>query len=244
MVDRKRTNTNPLYHTIKEDIKKQIHEEIYRPGDFISTEGELCRQYDVSRVTVRRAIEELIDEGVLNRESGKTAHVAEKSIPRSLNQLGGLHEELSRDGIKCSSFILNSEKIRADSIMADNLKINEGDCLHRVERLRYANGTPLSYQILYLVDKSCPDLDVQKLATKSLFETLEKEYNLKIEYATQTISAALATYKQAALLELPERTCMLCIKRITYLKDGNAIEYSESFYVASKYNLSMTLQRN
>jgi DNA-binding GntR family transcriptional regulator len=239
----RKQNSNPLYHVVKEDIKKQIDNQELSPGDFILTEGELCEHYKVSRVTVRRAIEELVSEGVLQREHGKTASVTDNLIPRSLNHLGGLHEELTQTGIKCSSYILNSEVIAADERLAQKMKVEPNASILKFERLRYADGAPLCHQTAYVNKNLCPDLDVKELTNTSLYETFEKKFNLEIDYATQTISAVLSSYKVAALLELPERTCMLCVRRLTYLKGEKCIEYSESYYVGGRYNLSMTLQR-
>ena len=236
-------NSNPLYYIVKEDIKKQIDRQELNPGDYILTEGELCNLYNVSRVTVRRAVEELIAEGVLQREHGKTASVVNKSIPRSLNRLGGLHEELTKAGIKCSSYILNSEEIEADEKLAQKMGLELNNPLIRFERLRYADGYPLCHQTAYINKALCPDLDVKSLNNNSLYEIIEQKYNLQIDYATQIITSALSSYKVTALLELPERTCMVSIKRLTYLKDNTCIEYSENQYVGSRYNLSMTLQR-
>jgi|SRR5665648_4489 len=236
-------NSNPLYHVVKEDIKRQIDRQELNPDDYILTEGELSSRYKVSRVTVRRAVEDLIAEGVLQREHGKTAMVVNKSIPRSLNHLGGLHEELTKLGVKCSSYILNSEVIKADEMLAQKMDIEINSPLIRFERLRYANGNPLCHQVVYVNKSLCPDLDVIALNNTSLYETFEKSFHLEIDYATQTISSVVSSYKLAALLELPERASMLYIRRLTYLKDKHCLEYSESHYVASRYNLSMTLQR-
>ena len=95
----------PLYFTIKESIKNKVNTGVYRPGDVLPTENSLCEEYGASRVTIRRSIKELIDEGVLERGHGKTARVVCESVPRSLNRLGGLKEQLSAAGIKCSAIV-------------------------------------------------------------------------------------------------------------------------------------------
>lgn len=236
-------SSNPLYYTIKEDIKNQINNKEFNPGDFIPTESDLCEKYKVSRVTIRRAIEELVEEGVLIKDRGKTAYVANKAIPRSLNRLGGLHEELTKAGIKCASYILNSETVKAEEWIAKKMEIDIDTLLYRFERLRYADGNPVCYQIVYLVKSLCEDINIRELATSSLYETIEHKFHLKIDYAEQTISSVLSTYKQSALLELPERTCMLCVKRTTFLEGTKCIEYSESYYVGNRYSLTMTLHR-
>ena len=221
------TAKRPLYFTIKEDIKRKVIANIYRPGDVLPTENSLCEEYGASRVTIRRSIKELIDEGGY----GKTARVVCESVPRSLNRLGGLQEQLSADGIKCSSFILSHEKVSAQGKAAEAMHLEPEDLVYRIERLRYANGKPLCYQVLFL------------LVNTSLYEIIEKDYGYRILDAVQEIQACMADYRTAALLELAELTCMLQVNRSTFLDNGECIEYSESLYVANRYKLSMTLRR-
>jgi GntR family transcriptional regulator len=235
--------SRPLYFIIKEDIKEKILNGKYKSGDVLPTENSLCEEYKSSRVTIRRAINELIQENVLERGFGMTARVKSSPVPRSLNHLGGLQEELTQAGIMCFSYILNSDIIKADNILAEKMSLPVGEELYIIERLRYANSNPLCYQTIYLPVILCPDLDVKNLTKVSLYETIEKHYGLKISYAKQTIHACMANYKVAALLELNDLTCMLKINRTAYLDTNQCIEYSESYYVSDRYELSMTLNR-
>lgn len=233
----------PLYYIIKEDIKDKIQAGKLKPGEILPTENRLCEEYGASRVTIRRAINELISENVLDRGFGKTATVKCETVPRSLNRLGGLHEELEKAGIKCSSFILSTSIIEAPPEIAERMSVKSLDKLMKIERLRYANGQPLCYQVLYLNHQLCKDLDVKELASRSLYAVLENEFGIKIDTATQTIKAVMATYRIAALLELPEQTCMLQVNRTAYTDTGECLEYSESVYVSNRYTLTMTLKR-
>ena len=135
--------TGPLYYRIKEDIKDKIDKNEYRKGQMMPTEKELCQEYGVCRVTVRKALEELITEGVLERGFGKSATVSFDKVPTSVNKLSGLFEELEKDGIKCSSFILSQEKIRGDAELQRVMRLADGNNAVRIEKLRYANGVPL-----------------------------------------------------------------------------------------------------
>ncbi len=235
--------SRPLYFVIKEDIKEKIFSSQYKAGDVLPTESSLCEEYQSSRVTIRRAINELINENILERGFGMTARVKSTPVPRSLNHLGGLHEELTQAGIMCFSYILNAEIIKADNNLAQKLHLAVDNDLYKIERLRYANSSPLCYQKIFLPVALCPDLDEKKLAKVSLYETIEKDYGLKISYAKQTIHACMSNYKIAALLELNDLTCMLKVNRTTYLDTNECIEYSESYYVSDRYELSMTLNR-
>lgn len=235
--------SRPLYFIIKEDIKDKIFSGQYEPGDMMPTESTLCDEYKSSRVTIRRAIDELIQENILERGFGMTARIKSMPVPRSLNRLGGLHEELTESGIMCFSYILNNEIITADKNLSARLNIEQGDEIYKIDRLRYANSNPLCYQIIYIPARHCPDLDTNKLTKGSLYEMIEKDYKLKISYATQKIHACMANYKIAALLELSDITCMLKVNRTTYLDTNECIEYSENYYVSDRYELSMTLNR-
>ena len=233
----------PLYYKVKEDIKDKILNGQYNAGDFLPTESGLCEEYKVSRVTIRRAIDELIGENILERVFGMTAKVKGVPIPRSLNHLSGLYEEMTKAGIKMSSFILSSEKTRVNEALSEKLGLPADDEVHEIERLRYANGDPLCYQKIYIPVALCAEIDIDKLAKGSLYEIIEKDYGYKISNAYQTISACMSSYKIAALLELKDVTCMLKVSRITYLDTGECIEYSENYYVSERYELSMTLNR-
>ena len=181
------------------------------PGDVLPTENSLCEEYGASRVTIRRSIKELIDEGVLERGHGKTARVVCESVPRSLNRLGGLKEQLSASGIKCSSFILDSEIVRAEGKVGEAMKLPPEESLYKIERLRYANGKPLCYQLLYLPVRLCPDLDVQKLVNTSLYEIIEKEYGLKILDAVQELSLIHIFPEHKKIFQQPlARTVISC----------------------------------
>lgn len=239
----KEKKSRPLYFSIKEDIKQRIQNGEFKPGDVLPTESVLCEEYGASRVTIRRSMEELIEEGIVERGFGKTARVKCESVPRSLNQLSGLHEELSKQGIKCSSFVLSSEIEFPTQDLMEKMKIGEDEKVLKIERLRYANGQPLCYQLFFTLERLCPDLDVKRLTTESMYEIMEHEYNVKISKATQTISATMSNYRMTALLELPEQTCMLKICRIAVTDDNTCIEYSESYYVSNRYSLTMTMKR-
>lgn len=234
---------HPLYMQVMNDLKKQIENQELNPGDTLPTEEWLCKNYNVSRVTIRKAIKELTDDGFIERDFSKAARVAHKRVTRSLNHLGGLYEELKTAGIKPSSYILKTELIKANDDLAAKLGIAAGDPIQYIDRLRYADDQPICQQFIYINHTLCPDLDAKELIGNSLYEQIEKKCRYKIDFANQTIDATLATYKQAALLEMEERSNMLHVIRSTYLTNGVCIEYSESFYVASRYHLSMTLYR-
>ena len=122
----------PLYYTVKEDLKDQIRKGELKKGEVIPTEKMLCEEYQASRVTIRRAIEELIEEGVLERGFGKTATVKFDRVPRKVNNLTSLQEEMEKIGVKCTSFILNSEVMEASEEVASEMKLPAGERVSKI----------------------------------------------------------------------------------------------------------------
>lgn len=234
---------NPLYFMIGKDIREKIEKGVYREGDLLPTEKSLCEQYKVSRVTVRRAIDELVESGVLMRDFGKSASVSPRRFPRELNRLNGLYEELEAKGIKCSSYILSQKAVAADEALGKKLKCPEGEPVLQLERLRYADGVPLCYQKIYVLDRYGKKLDISALSQSSLYRMLEERCGVILSYASQTISAELSSYRISALLELEGQVPLLKVVRQAYTEQDECIEYSENYYVSQYYNLSMTLRR-
>lgn len=239
---RENKKTHPLYYTIKTDIKNKIKKGEYKPGDMIPTERALCDHYDVSRVTIRKAIDELINENVIERSFGKTAIVKPEQVRRDINKLTGLYEELKAAGIMCSTYTLSNSIVRASEKTAAKMGISEGDKLAKICRIRYADGKPLCYQKSYINAEYCPGLENADLNSGSLYGIMESEYGLRITDAVQSIGACMPSFRIAALLKIRQEP-MLKIKRTAYLENGECLELSYSYYIAERYNLTMKLKR-
>ena len=233
----------PLYFMIEKDIREKIEKGIYKEGDLLPTEKSLCEQYKVSRVTVRHAIDGLVEAGILVRDFGKSASVSRRRFPRELNRLNGLYEELEAKGIKCSSYILSQKTVVMDEALGKKLKCLKGEYVLQIERLRYADGVPLCYQKIYVLDRYGKKLDVPALSQNSLYRMLEERCGVVLSHADQSISAELSTYRISALLELGGQVPMLKVVRQAYTEQDECIEYSENYYVSQYYKLSMTLRR-
>ncbi len=237
-------NNIPLYVQTKEAIKQKIDEKVYRPGSILPTESELCEVFQVSRVTIRKAVGELLDEGVLVRGYARRLMVKDVVLSRGIgNELNSLQEELEQRGKKCFSYILTFEVEDISPELAEAMNLPEESKVIHIERLRYADDIPLCYQKLYLNYELCKDLDEKLIRTHSLYSTLENDLNIKIYKAEQSVTATVASYKVAAMLELPNRESIILITRRGYTDQEICFEYSETQYVASRYSLTMTLWR-
>lgn len=237
-------NSIPLYVKTKEAIKQKIDEKVYKPGSMLPTESELCDVFQVSRVTIRKAISELLNEGVLIRGYGRRLMVKNVVLSRGIgNELNSLQEELEQRGKKCFSYILTYEVEDISPELAEAMDLPKDSKVIHIERLRYADDIPLCYQKLYLNYELCSELDEKRIRTESLYSMLKNDLNVKICKAEQSVTATMASYKVAAMLELPHTESLILITRRGYTDKEVCFEYSETQYVASRYSLTMTLWR-
>ena len=234
----------PLYFRIKETIKDGIKTGVFNPGDMIPTEEKLIETFEVSRVTIRRVISELVAEGVLERGFSKTPRIKKDYLSRNLNTYSGLTDEFTRRGFKMSAYIHRAEIIQADKSLADRFAVEKGTELLYVERVRYANSDPLLLNNLYFKSSLIPGFDPYRLVNESLYHILETEYSLKIARADQKITSVLSSNKQTALLELTEKTALLHVESLGRLENGEIVEFSDNYYIGSRYSIEFTAFKN
>lgn len=238
-----RSGKKPLYCIIANDIKEKVEKGEYEAGNLLPTESELCEIYGVSRITVRKSMERLEEENVIERPFSKTPMIKKAAIPRDINQLRSLSEDLALAGTKCSNYILKAEETTADERLAGKMGVSEGEPLYLIERLRYGNGDPLCYQTTYLLKRLCPGFIDMDLAKSSIYHLLESKYHLEIANCEEKISACTSSYRISALLELPEHSAILKVVCLGYLKDKTCFEYSINRYVGDNYQVTVTLSR-
>ena len=232
-----------LYYQLAGIIKKQIEDHELNPGDRLNTEKWYEETYGVSRVTVRKAFEYLISRGELARIKNSSMIVAPKRYGREFNKLKSLFEELEASGISAGSDILESRLTKAEGAVAENLRLNEGETVLYINRLRYADSVPLADQRLYINYRLCGGFNPYRLRNESLYHILESEYNLSIAYADQKLRVTNADGRQCRLPGINNDDSLLLMSRISYTKDDIPVEYSETLYVPDRYEVSMRLYR-
>lgn len=237
------TSPIPLYYQLKQDILQKIEAGVWKPGDQLPTEKWFCETYQVSRVTIRKALDELIFEGSIARTRGKSAVVSCPKVDRQISSLTGLHEELSKKGVVMSSTILWDRIVPAEKDLTQKLGVPEGEPLWAVRRVRMVDEKPIVDQTTFLVERLVPGLDPKALESKSLYDILENEYHLPIHYGRQTIGAAVASREQARLLQIKNEVPLLTVERTTYLEGDIPLEYTLNYYVSSLYSVTTVLYR-
>lgn len=234
-----KNNPTPLYYQLREILEEKIHNGEYKAGEKMPTEAELSKVYNVSRVTVRKTIEDMIVDGVLTRNRSESPRVAYPKVNREFNKLSGLSGELGTKHHFTSS-ILSMSRREASKKEAVHMGLEEGTEILVMRRLRFVEGDPLAVQDVYLNLKYCEGIHVDELKEGSLYKQFER-LQLPINNAVQTISARKANPEEAKLLQIHPGDAILDMRRTTYLDNKEILEYSETAFLAEKYYITMTL---
>lgn len=230
-------NNLPIYSQLKEQIIHQIAEGSLKPGDQIPSQYELCEQYQMSHMTVRRALHELLNEGILRSIPGKGTYVASPTRTADSGALVTFSDQMSNLGMKPTTRVLSQKLIPASTVLAQILGIKIGQPVVSLYRLRCADGHPLSLTQCYLPHELCPGLLEHDLAANSLFDTLRTVYQLKLAGASSAIQAALADEEQSKLLQVERPAALIVREQVTFLDTGRVIEFSRSFIIGDRYNI-------
>ena len=237
-----RTSPVPLYYQLKEIFRSWIAAgEFDRDGRFPS-EAELQQQFKVSRMTIRRALSELVQEGFLVREQGRGSFVVRPRVQDQLRYLTSFTEDMRLRGLPTGSRILDFRLVH-DPEVAKAMGIPESEELVQLRRLRLVRDEPVAIQNAFIRHRFCPGLVERGLMEGSLYATLERGYGLKLGRAIQTVEAKPADEYEARLLGIELGQPVLLLERLTFLKGGEPVEYVRSAYRGDRYRFTVELPR-
>lgn len=239
-----RNSPVPRYHQLKEILRERIRTGEWKPGDLIPSERELSETYGISRMTARQSITELVNEGVFYREQGRGTFVAQNRITQQLLRLTGFTEDIRARGQRPATQVLSGEMWPADEITAERLRIQEGQPVFRLQRLRLADDEPLALEESHLNFPGCENLADEDLENNSLYQLLETKYGIPLMEAEQELEAGLAGEEESATIQIPVGSPVLHTRRTTYTDRNRPIEYATSVYRAEKYTFYTRLQRD
>jgi len=196
----------------------------------------------VSRMTVRRALSELVHEGFLVREQGRGSFVVKPRVQDQLRRLTSFTEDMQLRGLPTESRILDFRVVQ-DGEVARKMEIPEDEELVQLRRLRLVEGEAIAIQNAFIRHRFCPGIVERGLIEGSLYRTLEEGYGLRLGRALQTVEAKPADEYEAKLLGLGIGQPVLVLERMTYLVDGAPIEYVRSAYRGDRYRFMVELAR-
>jgi GntR family transcriptional regulator len=234
----------PLYHQLKQALRDEIERGTYKPGDRLPSEPELIRQYGISRITVRQALDELESEGLIVRRHGKGTYVAERRIEQELVRLTDFMEDMQQAGQKPSSRVLAFVHERAHPTVARALQLKEGTEVVRVDRLRLADERPIAFDSTWLPLRFGELLVGMDLTQETIYHILETRYAIPVLSGAFSITAASATPQQASILDIPPGVALLLIQRISYTTGDEPVYVQDRYYRPDRVQYRVLLRRH
>ena len=221
----------PLYRQIQAVLRDAVADRTLRPDDALPPERELAAEFGVSRITIRKAIEGLVNEGVLDTHHGSGTFVRSK-VEKNFAQLTSFSEEMQARGMSASSRWLSRSAGRVSPEEALTMRASPGTKVYRFSRIRLADESPMSIEYATVLASCLPSIDSVE---SSLYAALHKTGNRPVR-ALQRLSALLLNEEQAELLGASPKDAGLLVERVGYNESGTAIEYSQSYYRGDTYD--------
>ena len=221
----------PLYQQLQRALRDAIDSRVLSTDDALPPERDLADELAVSRITVRKAIDGLVDEGLLIRRQGSGTFVCAR-VEKNFAKLTSFSEDMRSRGRRPHSVWLKRAAGMVTPEESLTLRSSPGTPVFRFHRIRYADDAPMALEYATVLAACLPALDA---VDTSLYEALERNGNRPVR-ALQRLRAVLFTLEQAKLLRAQERDPGLLVERVGYLKDGRAIEFSQSFYRGDTYD--------
>ena len=237
------TRHAPLYQWLAETLREDISQGVYNPGDVLPTEHELMRHYDLSSTTVRRAVRDLVLEGLIYRKAGKGTFVKRTRVEEHLSRLTSYAEEMRSRNIVPSFKLVCAKPCvpPADAARALNLSANQE--AYYIERVQLGNGEPIALARGYWRRDIGEQLAQHDLDVIALYEVVENTLHIPLVEADESISAAVSDADITKKLDIQRRAPLLVLRRASYTTDMRPVELTTTFYRADRYEYKIRLAR-
>lgn len=232
----------PIYHQLEELVKNQIDTGQLQPDQAIPSEREFAEQYQISRMTVRQALTNLVNEGFLYRKKGTGTFVNKRKVEQVLQGLTSFSEHMLERGLTPSSQMISYETVPANKSVAEKLHIQPDEPVLRIERIRLADNVPMAIETTYMPSTLTTGLTKEQ-AMDSIYQYIEDDLGLTIKEAQQELEAILASSKNAKSLLIEKGSPVLRITQTSYLEDDTPFEYVKSLFRADRYRFYNKLKR-
>lgn len=228
----------PLYYQLAEKLKILIDTTL-APGELVPSENELVERYNVSRNTVRKAIDELSKQGWVLRVQGKGTYVASERMRYGLHKLISFTEDMHRRGLQPRTKLLSFRTLAPLPKIQHELKILPGEEVYEIHRLRLADDEPMALNTTYIPCSLLPKLTAETVRSVSLFRTVENTLTARVGYAKRIVKPVNADPYLAELLSVPPNSPLMLIEGPTFLDNDQPFEYVSTYYRGDRYTFSI-----
>jgi GntR family transcriptional regulator len=233
----------PLYHQIQLVLNERIDQGYYGRDGLLPSEMDLSREFNVSRITVARAINELAQQGLVERRRGAGTRIIPRELPPPMPaNIDGLLESLADMGSRTQVKVLEFGFVLPTHDVQVELEVGANELVQRAVRVRSYNGAPFSYLTSFVPGHIGRNFGEADMAVNSLLSLLEKN-GVRVGSARQAFSAVLADPRTGQALDVPVGTPLLAINRIVSDREANPVEYIKILYRTDRYQYRMNLER-
>ena len=234
----------PYYFQLADALRQQI-KDTAASGQAMSlpSENELADKHQISRATVRHALDLLEREGLIYKARGKGTFIASARAKYELTSLVPTTEDILRRGWKPGTQVISTQRLNPVPSISTALALSDGDEAFEIHRLRTADGEPICLQWSYLPARLCPDLLEQDL-TASLTDLLEERYGIRLWTARSILRARLVQSAEAKVLRVPKNSPVIYTEQNTFTPEGHAVEFLKSVWRSDRYDFVVNLSRS
>jgi GntR family transcriptional regulator len=225
------SNSLPLYQQLQRALRQAIETHVLAPDDALPPERDLATDFNVSRITVRKAIDGLVSDGLLLRRQGSGTFVRAR-VEKNFSKLTSFSEDMRARGRSPRSVWLRKSSGTVTPEEALTLRSSPGTPVYRFHRIRFADDAPMALEYATILASCLPSIDAVE---SSLYAALERAGNRPVR-ALQRLRAVLFSAEQAELLQARENDAGLLVERLGFLQDGRAMEFTQSYYRGDIYD--------
>ncbi|MBD8046735.1 MULTISPECIES: GntR family transcriptional regulator [Clostridium] len=232
----------PLYYQLIDILIEMIEKGYISENDQLPSERELCETYNVSRSTVRQAMQELEREGYVYREHGKGTFVSPKKMKQDLLEFYSFTDEMKKLGKNPSSQVLDFKAMECNDELSKKMNLLSGEKIYVFTRLRLADNEPMMLERSYVPCKRFPGLTKEQLEKDAMYNIFTERYKTTFTCAEEIFQPVLASEEEAAVLKYKTGLPAMMIKRITY-EDDMIIEYTKGIARGDKFKYHVLLKK-
>ncbi len=229
------TGRTQLYYQIYEIIKQNIKTGIYPVRSLIPSEENIATSFNVSRITVRKALDLLVMDGLIIRKRGVGTFVLPEKVEQELNKVIDFNDDMKKHGYDYSTKMIVNEIVPSTNKLSQALDLPNNALLIHIKRLRLMNNEPMCIESAYFSYDRFPKIYGIDFSSISLRDTLKKEYNVDWAYSYQKLLAIKANQDTEDLLQISKNDPILYVERVSYQNNNFPGEYIEIFYRSDSY---------
>ncbi|MCH8560311.1 GntR family transcriptional regulator [Nesterenkonia sp. DZ6] len=233
-----RSSPVPLYHQVASAFEKAIREGDLLPETKLENEIALAKRYNLSRPTMRQAMDHLVREGLVVRQRGVGTQVVGPQVRRNL-KLSSLYNDLQAEGSTPQTTVLGLDVVTSDDFLQEKLGLKSATEVYHVRRLRSVDGRPLALMENW-VPLAVAELSIEELERDGLYNILRRS-GVDFRMAHQTVGAMVADKDQSSLLDMDPGSALVVMSRTALDGSGSPIEYGHHVYRADRYSFDITL---